>query len=380
MHLFGMSQPKTKGCGRWKRQWYLRETLRRQVTVSVTSLASRFLQHDTIEPFTRGFVRYTVNTDATYHGLFSRDASVSTIQSMLVSPARTAYQLDSGMRHVPEHDPALSAIFSTAPAPADIVLSAFGRPTRPSSLLGGSRVPPSEAELHHVQYLHARALYRVQHQRQMIASLRATMLSPSASANGLVASISQSSVDRNSSPDTCAIGKQGRPLHLSARLASLEISSSNAILMDLPVIFAQSTDTLVLTGHQALLRQQIELFRATQGDLLSPARGRNKRIEVGQVGIRCRHCAHVLAARRTKGSVYFPATLLGLYQAAQNMSSNHIQCGLCPEMPQSLKDKFTELFPTKVQSSGVGRAYWAESAKKLGMIDTDQGIRFVRDI
>jgi hypothetical protein len=320
-----------------------------------------------------------VIADAIHPGLFSRDAAASTIQSILMSPARTAYQLDSGMRYAPGQYAARSTIFNTTPASADMVRSAFGRPTLPSSLLGATRVPPSQAELHHVQYLHARALYRIQHQRQMIASLRATMFSPSTSVNGSAASAGQSTVDRNSSPGAGAIGNQGRSLHLSARLASMEMSSSTAIPMDLPVIFAQSTDSLVMTGHQALLRQQIELFRATPDDLSSPARGRNKRIELGQVGFRCRHCAHVPAARRTKGSVYFPATILGLYQAAQNMSSNHIQCGLCPEMPQSLKDKFTELFPTKVQSSGVGRSYWADSAKQMGMIDTDHGIRFVRD-
>jgi hypothetical protein len=71
-------------------------------------------------------------------------------------------------------------------------------------------------------------------------------------------------------------------------------------------------------------------------------------------------------------------TVLGLYQAAQNMSSTHIQCGLCSKMPNELKQQFTHLISTKVASFGAGRPYWARAAKKLGFVDTENGIRFVR--
>jgi hypothetical protein len=148
-------------------------------------------------------------------------------------------------------------------------------------------------------------------------------------------------------------------------------------LSQLPVVLVDPLDSLVLNAHQILLRQQIELFVATENDLWGRNRGRNTRIELGQVGIRCRHCAHLPVLLRSKGSVYFPATLLGLYQAAQNMSTTHLQCGLCSEMPESLKNEFTKLVPTKSRTSNAGRMYWAESAMRLGMTDTDQGIRFI---
>jgi hypothetical protein len=229
----------------------------------------------------------------------------------------------------------------------------------------------------HFQYLYARDLHRIEHQRQMRALGSESTTFPQSSGLG-IATVPKSCTA--SSTSTSEFLTADSP---SSRLLGWAASAGPRTLTApsrMSVVFADPTDSLILSPFQALLRQQIELFAATEDDLLCRIRGRNKGIELGQVGIRCRHCAHVFAAHRAKGSVYFPATLLGLYQAAQNMSSNHIQCGLCPEMPQSLKDKFTEIFPTKVQSSGVGRAYWAESAKQLGMIDTDHGIRFVGDI
>jgi hypothetical protein len=51
-----------------------------------------------------------------------------------------------------------------------------------------------------------------------------------------------------------------------------------------------------------------------------------------------------------------------------------MQCGLCTEMPEDIKIQFTSLLTSKVASSGAGRPYWAQSAKKLGLVDTEDGI------
>ena len=56
-----------------------------------------------------------------------------------------------------------------------------------------------------------------------------------------------------------------------------------------------------------------------------------------------------------------------------------MQCGLCNEMPDEVKNEFARLLATKVSSSGAGRPYWAEAAKRLGLVDTEEGIRFVYD-
>jgi hypothetical protein len=148
----------------------------------------------------------------------------------------------------------------------------------------------------------------------------------------------------------------------------------------LPTSLSLPIDNLKVSGHQALLRQQIEAFQATEDDVSTHTRGRNKPIVLGQVGIRCRHCAHLPVLHRQKGSTYFPASTLGIYQAAQNMSTSHIQNGLCSQMPMQLKVQFAQIMALKSTSSGAGRPYWAESAKQLGLVDTETGIFFVRDL
>ena len=149
--------------------------------------------------------------------------------------------------------------------------------------------------------------------------------------------------------------------------------------LSLPSLLSQPEDSMKLSDHQVLLRLQIEAFKATEVDASTHTRGRNKQVQVGQVGIRCRHCAHLPITKRKKGSTYFPASLMGVYQAAQNMSTTHIQCGVCPEMPENIKQEFVRLMLSRSTSSGAGRPYWAASAKAIGLLDTDDGIRFIGD-
>jgi hypothetical protein len=149
---------------------------------------------------------------------------------------------------------------------------------------------------------------------------------------------------------------------------------------DLPKILAIPEDIDNLSAHQIFLRYQIEAFRATKDYVSTHTRGRNKPVIVGQVGIRCRHCSHIPIGNRHKGSTYFPATLLGLYQAAQNMCTIHMQCGLCSEMSLEIKQQFAQLLSTKVAGTGAGRPYWASAAIIHGLVDTGDGIRFSRDL
>jgi hypothetical protein len=139
---------------------------------------------------------------------------------------------------------------------------------------------------------------------------------------------------------------------------------AHTIPLSQPACLARLVDEYNLSHHQDYLRQQIEAFQATQDDVMTHTRGRNKAIHVGQVGIRCRYCAHIPVSRRQKGSTYFPSNKFGIYQAAQNMSTAHIQCRLCTEMPKATTLKFIEIVSAKKMncSSGAGRPYWAQSA------------------
>lgn len=158
------------------------------------------------------------------------------------------------------------------------------------------------------------------------------------------------------------------------------------IPLSLPVLLGRlDTHGSNLSEHQALLRQQIEIFEAEVKDVATHMRGRNKSISLGQVGLRCKHCAHVSVKDRQKGSTYFPSTKSGVYQAAQNMSTTHIANGLCHFMPASVKLQFAIILNKKqnsivYQKTGSGRQYWMQSVSELGLIDTDNhGIRFIRN-
>ncbi|GKY90726.1 hypothetical protein MPSEU_000045900 [Mayamaea pseudoterrestris] len=148
----------------------------------------------------------------------------------------------------------------------------------------------------------------------------------------------------------------------------------------LPTLLAQPDDNLKLSSQQVFLRHQIEAFRACEDDILTHTRGRNKPVAIGQVGIRCRFCSHLQVARRQKGSTYFPASLNGLYQAAQNMNTSHMSSGICTEMPLAVKQEFLRLSTTKEQASAAGRPYWANAAAALGLVDTEDGIRHIDDV
>jgi hypothetical protein len=142
------------------------------------------------------------------------------------------------------------------------------------------------------------------------------------------------------------------------------------------VTLSVPTDVGKLSSQQVWLRHQIAAFAATPEHLATHTRGRTKAVQLGQVGIRCRHCAHLPLISHHKGSTYFPTTVQGFYQAAQNMSSMHLQHGKCHAMPASVKSESESLLTTKGGCSGAGRAYWTNSARELGLVDTDQGIYF----
>jgi hypothetical protein len=170
-----------------------------------------------------------------------------------------------------------------------------------------------------------------------------------------------------------------RPLSFLNNIPSACLSSASDNEERKGLILACPEDRGMLNEHLVFLRQQIEFFRATIDDIMSYTRGRNKGIAMQQVGIRCRHCSHIPAANRRKGSTYFPSALIGIYQAALNINVEHLQSGVCTESPHDVQSQLLRTRATKTAASGAGKAYWAESARTQGLIDTEDGIRFATD-
>ena len=144
-----------------------------------------------------------------------------------------------------------------------------------------------------------------------------------------------------------------------------------------PVPLFLDADEDTLSEYQCLLRKQIELFEASQDDIQRSAQGRNTPISLGQVGIRCRHCAVAgnLSTVQLRGSIYFSQTIDGIYQIAQNMSKVHF-CGRCPRTPEPVKRRLSELRSLNQRAPG-GKAYWTAAVKALGVYEDGRILRFL---
>lgn len=134
-------------------------------------------------------------------------------------------------------------------------------------------------------------------------------------------------------------------------------------------------DQRTLSEFQRLVRKHIELFEAKQEDVESNAQGRNRPIVLGQVGIRCCHCSHLPPKLRCRGSTYYPTTLQGLYQAAQNMATGHL-CKRCSHVPSELRIELVRLKECK-SSAGGGKSYWGDGVRSLGVFEAPTGLRFL---
>lgn len=180
-----------------------------------------------------------------------------------------------------------------------------------------------------------------------------------------------------------------------------------------PLQLYMSCDDESLSPFQCMVRKNIELFEARNEDVESNAQGRNKPIVLGQVGIRCRHCkcvclslcvrfgwhecvlilytfvltpppllvsfvrflgSNLPARHRARASVYYPAKLMGLYQAAQNMATIHL-CQSCQKVPTPVRQELLALRERK-SSAGGGKKYWGDGARVLGVYEAHDGLRF----
>lgn len=133
-------------------------------------------------------------------------------------------------------------------------------------------------------------------------------------------------------------------------------------------------DSNCLTAYQCFLRKQIELFEVGHDEMNGTAQGRNTPLSYGQVGIRCRHCAHLSKSARARGGVYYSRTIDGVYQVAQNMSKLHF-LKACKMIPESTKSQLKSLQSVSSRASG-GKEYWAEGLRVLGIVEEGGMLRF----
>lgn len=207
----------------------------------------------------------------------------------------------------------------------------------------------------------------------LASSLQRSLLLPSSLSSRLAMAALVASPRLSSSQWTDALSSPPPTPTVAPKEDPRPHSSSNASITGTstaPKVLYMDCDGDSLSEYQCLIRQQMELFEATEEDAAASVQGRNKQILKGQVGIRCRHCA----PRRTKGSMYFPTKLDRIYQAAQNLSAFHL-CGGCPYVPEDVRKRILILRERKSPAGG-GKRYWAEGVRCLGVKEEKGGLLF----
>ena len=175
-----------------------------------------------------------------------------------------------------------------------------------------------------------------------------------------------------SSPATAQQNIQGTPI-----AAAVAATEDNRDTNSKATLLYMQCDEDVLCPSQIFLRKQIELFEAQSLDIELFVSGRRRPVVLGQIGIRCRHCAHLHPSTRKKGSAYYPSRLNGIYQAAQNIASSHL-CDSCESVDGWTKSKLLEFQFVKTRKGYGGKNYWGQAAKALQVIETDAGLKFDR--
>jgi len=136
---------------------------------------------------------------------------------------------------------------------------------------------------------------------------------------------------------------------------------------------AMEEDENWLSEFLCFVRQHCtEVVCASEKDVIS--RMNSKKVVLGQVGIRCQFCAHLSHKQRGGRSSTFPSSLSRIYQSLTMMIRDHFVG--CPGMPPDLKAKYKDLKGNTSQGVDGSKQYWVDSAKKLGLIDTEDGIFF----
>lgn len=133
---------------------------------------------------------------------------------------------------------------------------------------------------------------------------------------------------------------------------------------------ANPKDRDFVSPYQAIVRECLEFFQTGPGDVFSNIHGRNNEIRIGQIGVRCKYCAHRPVHWRGRGCLYFPSRVSGVYQAAQNVANNHL-ADSCPDVPKDVKEQLDQLRGRSSAKRGGGKKYWEDTCRSLGLYERE---------
>jgi hypothetical protein len=147
--------------------------------------------------------------------------------------------------------------------------------------------------------------------------------------------------------------ESSRPrVQVAASLAETQDSERDLAPTHLPVSLHFLGDEEVLSPYECLLRKNIEFFGADPSD---------DRTSLGQVGIRCRNCAHL--HRNDRDSMEFPRRYEDLGASSKRLACHMIQS--CDFVSTTLKAELTRLSKLPISFDSK---YWAEAAQESGVL------------
>lgn len=100
------------------------------------------------------------------------------------------------------------------------------------------------------------------------------------------------------------------------------------------------------------------------------------RMDPKKVGVRCTFCKERTDNEKDIAAVSYPTSTDGIYESVRRW--HRVHCMVCPDITQDVKTKLAQLSTASAWIAN-SRQYWVDSAKALGMVDTDDGIRFERN-
>lgn len=133
------------------------------------------------------------------------------------------------------------------------------------------------------------------------------------------------------------------------------------------LLLSMPDDRHCLSETLAIIRNNVEVFTATEADINAPAPGRKRPIQLGQVGLRCVYCRMCRQGSRVKRATCFPSSMKRIYRAVIDMKLDHFKH--CPYVPQGLKERLDQLSQGTTRSTGMTVQYFIRSAIELGMKD-----------
>jgi len=162
---------------------------------------------------------------------------------------------------------------------------------------------------------------------------------------------------------------------LSVKVETGPNGSSGMRTADGVLLLSLPEDRISLSETLCIVRENVEVFIATEADVKAPAPGRKRPVVEGQVGLRCIHCRSALhQSDKVKRAVCFPSSIKRIYRTVIDMKLDHFKA--CRFVPIELKMKLEELKATNARSTGTTMQYFVQAAKRMGMLDGTHGIRF----